>query len=243
MSVCVCIPTRNRKWTQAFSLSCMDTQKLKPSVWIVLDASDSDDQAWDPALLPPGTVYKRIDNKPIGEMRNRCIALALEHEWEYMVFWDDDDFYPPTRISTGVKGLESAPDADIAASSKMHLFLTRENVLLTSGPFHDNHGTAATYTIRRRYFEKNRFDPKKVMAEELSFTREWTAKMVQVDSDETIVVMGHPKNTVDKSQILKDPAKFVSKIVNDVNGKQVFRSKWAVPQSQWDLWKSTFSVS
>jgi len=243
MSVCVCIPTRNRRWTQDFSLSCMNRQDLQPTVWIVLDASDSDDQAWNRSLLPSHAVYARIENKPIGEMRNRCIAMALEHEWEYLVFWDDDDYYPPTRISSGVKALKATPDADIAASSKMYLFLTRENVLLTSGPFHDNHGTAATYTIRRRYFDKNRFDPKKTMAEELSFTREWTAKMVQVNSEETIVVMGHPQNTVDKSQILKDPAMFMSKVVNDVNGKQVFRSRWSLPQSQWDLWKSTFSVS
>jgi hypothetical protein len=162
----------------------------------------------------------------------------LEANPDYIVFWDDDDYYPPTRISTGVKALEDNPSADIAASSKMHLLLVRENVMMVTGPFHDKHGTAATHTVRASYAKTHRFNPEKTRGEELDFTMEWNANMVQVNSEETIVVMGHGRNTVDKSDLLARPKVYNSVILNSANGKMLFRSRWPVP---WDLWKSTFS--
>jgi len=206
--------------------------------WVVVDNSDVYGQAWD----SEGLIYEQIDTqRTVSWMRNRCIEIALGlPQCDYIVFWDDDDFYPRTRISTGVKALEDEPDKDIAASSKMFLLLTRENVLMTTGPFHANHGTAATYTVRREYAEKNRFDPQKVRGEELSFTNKWAAKMVQVPAEDTIVVMGHAGNTVDKSDLLARPSTYKAEIINRDNGRRVFQSRWNVP---WDLFLSTFVVS
>jgi hypothetical protein len=119
----------------------------------------------------------------------------------------------------------------------MYLLLTRVNVLMTTGPFNDHHATAATHTIRRRYAETHRFDPTKVRGEEVTFTDGWTAKLKQLPAEDTIVVMGHSRNTVDKSQLLARPQMFNAKVVNDINGKMVFRSRWPVG---WDLWRRTF---
>jgi hypothetical protein len=155
------------------------------------------------------------------------------------VFWDDDDYYPPTRISSGIAALEANPDADISGSSKMYLLLVRENILMTTGPFGDTHATAATHTVRRRYFETNRFNADDVRGEERVFTKDWTAKLVQVPADEMIVVMGHGRNTVDKSDLAVNPNRYRATIVNADNGKMMFRARWPVP---WDRWKSTFSA-
>ncbi len=108
---------------------------------------------------------------------------------------------------------------------------------MTTGPFHDQHCTVATKTNRRRYAEKNRFDPEKARGEEVTFTKNWTASVVQLRPEDVIVVMGHAQNTVDKSDLLRNPKLYCAKTVNDINGKMVFRSRWPV---QWDLWKSTF---
>jgi hypothetical protein len=164
--------------------------------------------------------------------------LALENGADVVVFWDDDDYYPPTRISSGILALEATPEADIAASSKMYVLLTRENVLMTVGPYHDKHGTAATYTIRRRYIETHRF-PDKGKGEELEFTNHWTANMVQVPAEDTIVVMGHSKNTVDKSDIFVRPQVYMAKVVNSDNGRTVMRTRWPVP---WEAFRTTFLV-
>lgn len=236
--VVACTPTKNRRWAWEFSKGCMLSQRLKPDVWVVVDNSSCPVDDWSVAKDIPWVVYERVHGeKPIGWLRNRCIEVALEQGADYLVFWDDDDYYPPTRISSGVSALEANPELDMTGSSKMYLLLTRENVLMTTGPFHETHATAATHTIRRRYAEAHRFDPEKTRGEEITFTKNWTAKLQQIPPEETIVVMGHTRNTVDKSQLLRRPQLFNATIVNDINGKMAFRSRWPV---QWDLWKRTF---
>lgn len=212
---------------------------MKPDLWVVVDNSTTPAEDWSVAKEYPGVLYDRVyETKPIGWLRNRCLELALENGADYIVFWDDDDYYPPTRISTGVDALEKNPSADISGTSKMYILLTNRNVLMTTGPFHDKHATAATFTIRRSYAEEHRFDPTKAKAEEVTFTRGWSASMVQVNPEDMIVVMGHGRNTVDKSMLADTPSLFRAEFVNSDNGKFAFRAKWPV---QWDLWKQTFS--
>jgi hypothetical protein len=74
--------------------------------------------------------------------------------------------------------------------------------------------------------ESNRFNPEAVKGEEASFTREWNIPMALVAPEDSILVMGHSRNTVNKSQVGKDPRKFVASTVNSANGKMVARMKW-----------------
>lgn len=237
--VVVCTPTKNRRWAYSFSRACLNAQTETDWLWIVVDNSDDPDQDWSMLQDDPRVIYKKVSGElPVGAMRNHCLDEALKHPFEYLVFWDDDDYYPPTRISSGIAALEANPGADLSATSKLWLLLVRENAMLTSGPFHDKHGTAATWTVRRHYVETHRFDPTKKRGEEVSFTADWAANLVQVPKpEEVMVVMGHAKNTVDKSDLFKQPLKYRATIVETANAKMYFRAKWPV---DWDLWKKTF---
>jgi glycosyltransferase involved in cell wall biosynthesis len=218
----------------------MKQQVLKPDVWVVVDNSSDPSADWSVSTGDPTVLYEHIDGEQtIAQLRNRCLELALANGADMIAFWDDDDYYPPTRIWTGVRALEDNPDADMSGTSEMYMLLTRENVLMSTGPFGPTHATAATWTIRRKYAETHRFDPTKTRAEEPTFTNQWTAKMIQVPAEDMIVVMGHSKNTVDKSDVLKRPQVYSAKILNSDNGKQVVRSRWPVP---WGLFRTTFSV-
>lgn len=215
----------------------MDSQTVRPDAWIVVDNSTMPDHDWSPSATHPLVEYHTItEPKSIGWLRNHCMQLALSMGAEMIVFWDDDDYYPPERIQAGVEALRSTPTADIAASSHMYILLTKENALMEVGPFSLKHGTAATYTIRRRYAESHSF-PDVSRGEELLFTNHWTAEMVQVPAEKTIVVMGHSRNTVNKSVIHETPQVFKARMINEVNGKMVFRTRWPV---LWDLFRSTF---
>jgi len=216
---------------------CMLMQKQKPDKWIIIDNSTSPAYDWSVSKELDFVEYHRVfEPKTIGALRNICIEKALELGADYLVFWDDDDYYPPERISSGIEALQKNPDADIAASSHMYVLLTKENVFMEVGPYGDKHGTAATYTIRRRYIETHRF-PEKVKGEEYEFTNQWTANLIQVPAEKTIVVMGHSRNTVDKSDIYKTPQVFKGKVLNETNGKMTVRVRWPIP---WDLYRSTF---
>ena len=215
----------------------MDMQDHKPDLWVIVDNSSTPAEDWSIAKDRAGVLYERIhEPRTIGWLRNRCLDIALEQGADYIVFWDDDDYYPPTRISSGLKALRLNPDADIAGSSEMYLLLTRENVMMTTGPFGESHATAATHTIRRRYAETHRF-PDKARGEEYGFTDGWSANLVQVPPDECIVVLGHGRNTVDKSDLLNRPHVYKAKILNSANGKMFMRMRWPVP---WDTFRTTF---
>jgi glycosyltransferase involved in cell wall biosynthesis len=235
--IVACTPTKNRRWSWEFSKMCMLMQKVKPDKWIVVDNSSCPAYDWSVSQDVPFVEYHRVyDQHTIGALRNRCLDLALAAGADTIVFWDDNDYYPPERISSGLEALQSNPDADIAASSHMYVLLTKENVFMEVGPFGPKHGTAATYTIRRRYAETHRF-PDKSRGEEMGFTNVWTANMVQVPAEKSIVVMGHSRNTVNKSMIYKNPQVFQGKVINADNGKMIVRSRWPL---QWDLFRSTF---
>jgi len=212
-------------------------QTLQPDKWIILDNSTTPAYDWSVARDVSFVEYHRVHGDvSIGHLRNQCLELALNAGADFIVFWDDDDYYPPERIATGVEALQSNPNVDIAASSRMFVLLTNENVFLEVGPFGDRHGTAATYTLRRRHAESHRF-PNKGRGEELEFTNQWTTPMIQLPSEKTIVVIGHSRNTVNKSDIYKTPHIFKAKILNEINGKMAVRTRWPVP---WDLFRSTF---
>lgn len=236
--VIVCTPTYNRRWAYAFSRDCLNKQIEKDWIWIVVDNSDDQEKDWSFVQGDPRIDYTKIEGKqPIGWLRNKCIEIASKYTFDYLVFWDDDDYYPPTRISSGIYALEKNSNAEISGSSRMYLLLSRENVMMITGPFQQNHSTAATWTIRKRYLEKHRFVDSKGRGEEFEFTREWTTPMAQVPSEECIVVMGHSHNTVNKSMILESPQSYRADILNADNGRMMFRSRWPV---DWSLWKSTF---
>jgi len=239
MSICVCTPTRDRGWTQAFSEACMRRQTVKPDRWIVVDNTQGKG-GWTPSEL--STLHRHPEPLTTAEMRNRCVELAIETGCEFIVFWDDDDYYPPERIQTGVEALQAKPMADIAGCSFMYMMLTELNALMSVGPYHDKHATAGTWTMRRRYALNNRFDPSRTFGEEAFFTHGWNANLIQVDAEKTIVVMGHRCNTVSKTDVFWHPNKYLAKVVNNINGKQAFRSRWTLPQGLWDLWKTTFAV-
>lgn len=247
--VVVCTPTYNRGWAMEFSVACMKHQIMKPDLWIVVDNSDDISKSWDricdetyDAGVPVRYVRMTNGKNTVAELRNECLEHALRAGAEYILFWDDDDYYPSERIEHAVTEMEKNPSADIGGSSLMHLLLIRENVMITTGPFSDNHATGATWIVRRNYAEKHRFDPTKTRGEEVTFTKGWAAKMLQLDSKKTIVVMGHHANTVDKSQILNMLEMFRSKIENNANGRMMFRVQWNVSPELWGLFRSTFSV-
>jgi len=237
--IVACTPTRNRGWTQAFSEACMRAQTLKPDLWIVLDNTQGEG-GWVSSEMV--TLHRHAEPLTIGQMRNKCLELALETNCEFIVFWDDDDYYPPMRIQVGVEALQAKPMAEIAGSSFMYMMLTELNALMAVGPYQDKHATAGTWTLRRRYAVNNRFDVTRTFGEEASFTYNWNANLIQVDAEKTIVVMGHKGNTVSKTDVFWNPERYLAKVVNNINGKQAFRSRWSLTPEVWDLWRTTFSV-
>ena len=73
-----------------------------------------------PALMEAQVKYFKYDVKmSLGAKRN------LMHEkcsGDIIVYMDDDDYYPPERVSHAVDMLKRNPDKMVAGSSEMHIY-------------------------------------------------------------------------------------------------------------------------
>ena len=244
MSVCVMTPTRNRPHMWDLSRTCLLRQTIPTEtiVWIILDNSDEGTPGWSAAKdCTDVTIrYERIPpGKPLGDLRNHCMKMGLETQCEFFAWWDDDDYYMPQRFETSLAALRKTPRASLAICREMHVFLTRENVMMKVGPYPEHQGTCASYFVRREYIAHNQFDPTATKGEETSFCRKWRAKTVSLDPKDVLLVIGHSINTVDKSQVYTNQQQFMAGVVNEANAKNIVRYQWIRDDAVWDLFYKT----
>jgi len=137
--------------------------------------------------------YYKFNNITLGQKRNELCELTSGN---YIIFMDDDDFYPTDKVSHYVDLLQNS-DKLLAGSSIMYVYFTKLNEILKFGPFGRNHCSCGTLAFKKEYFKNNKF-PDVNKAEEKVFLNNFTIDMIQTDPKKSILVMAHSNNTVDK---------------------------------------------
>jgi glycosyltransferase involved in cell wall biosynthesis len=118
---------------------------------------------------------------------------------DIIVCLDDDDYYPPTRVSHAVYRLQNS-EALIAGCSQAYIYFYQSAQFFQfKRLFGNGHSTNNCMAYKRAYLENHRHQSGLDKAEESSFTDEFTEPMEQLDPAKTIVISGHGTNTVDKS--------------------------------------------
>ena len=136
--------------------------------------------------------------QPLGLKRT---ALNGQCQGDYIAIFDDDDYYPPSRISSSVRALGQNPGYAIAGCSRMYMYFTGQKTIYQIGPYGPNHATAASLIYTRAYAQTHAFKPEN-QAEEGAFTNGWTEPLLQLDPRQTLLAMAHGKNTINKEQFL-----------------------------------------
>lgn len=200
-SVSVCTVTYNRSRVLPLLEQRLREQDYPHSLieWVVVDDSD-DGSFWAPSVdLPFPVTYRRFpEHLILGKKRN------LSHQFcsgEVVVYMDDDDYYPASRISHAIQKLSTC-DRLVAGSTWLPVLFLPENELWISGPFGDFHATANTFAFCRELLEIARYDDDATHAEECSFLDGYRRPMVQLDVDKTILCMAHNANTFDKRRMV-----------------------------------------
>jgi len=206
--VSICTPTFNRRPFIPYIIKCFDHQTYPKDrmEWIIID--DGTDKIEDLVAHIPQVKYFKYDEKlTLGKKRN------LSHEkstGEVIVYMDDDDYYPPERVSHAVDVLKRSPSALCAGSSEMHLYFKHINQLYKFGPYSPTHATAATFAFKRELLKQTKYNETACLAEERDFLKAYTIPFVQLDTTKTILVFSHEHNSFDKKLALKDaPNQFV----------------------------------
>jgi hypothetical protein len=117
------MPTYNRRAFVSQSIRYFLRQDYPQCELIIMD--DGEDPVHDLIPTHPSIRYVRLsERQSIGEKRNKACELA---DGKIIVFWDDDDWYAPNRISYQVKSiLEGRFDITCLHNSLMFWFPTRQ---------------------------------------------------------------------------------------------------------------------
>jgi len=205
--VSICTPTFNRRPFFPFIIKCFENQDYPKDrlEWIIID--DGTDLIEDLVADVPQIKYFGYKKKmSLGEKRNLMHEKATG---SILVYMDDDDYYPPNRVSHAVETLEKNPHALCAGSSEMYIYFKHIHKMVQFGPYGPNHATAATFAFRRELLNQTKYDDDAAVGEEKQFLKNYTIPFVQLDPMKTILVFSHEHNSFDKKVLLDKPSDFV----------------------------------
>ena len=201
-TVSICTPTFNRRPFIPYMIKCFEHQTYpkEKMEWIIID--DGTDKIEDMVSHIPQIKYFKYDEKmTLGRKRN------LMHEkttGDIIVYMDDDDYYPPERVSHAVETLRKNNRALCAGSSRMYVYFKHINKMHEFGPYGPNHATAATFAFKRELLKTSRYNEEQSLAEEKYFLKDYTVPFVQLNPLKTILVFSHVHNSFDKKMLLQN---------------------------------------
>jgi Glycosyl transferase family 2 len=210
--VSVCTPTFNRRPFIPMMFECFKNQTYPKSriEWIIVDdGTDKIKDLIDAENIPQIKYFSISQKMSLGAKRNFCHSKC---KGSIIVYMDDDDYYPPERISHAVEMLSTNKTAMIAGSSEIYVYFKDIKKMYQFGPYNPSHATAGTFAFRRELLNTTRYEEHAALAEERHFLKNWTVPMVQLDPLKTILVFSHKHNTFDKRALLENANPAVTKI-------------------------------
>lgn len=201
--VSICTPTFNRRPFFEYTIKCYNHQDYPHDKmeWIIID--DGTDKIEDLVKDIPGVKYFKYDQKmTLGKKRN---LMHEKSKGDILVYMDDDDYYPPERVSHSVNMLQTHPNALCAGASEIYIYFKHIDKMYQFGPYGPNHATAGTFAFKRKLLENHKYNDTAALAEEKEFLNNYTVPFVQLEPKKTILVFSHRHNTFDKKKLLEQP--------------------------------------
>ena len=198
--ITICTPTFNRRPFIPMMIKCFEHQTYPKDriEWIIID--DGSDKIGDLVSHIPQVKYLSYQDKlTLGKKRNIGNDNA---KGDFILYMDDDDYYPPERFSHAVDMLMKHPEALCAGSSEMYIYFKHINKMYKFGPYTPTHATAATFAFRKELLKQSRFDETSSVAEERHFLKGYTVPFVQLEAVKSILVFSHIHNSFDKKELL-----------------------------------------
>ena len=208
--VSVCTPTFNRRPFIKSMIKCFEHQTYPKDKmeWIIVD--DGTDIVEDLLIDISNVKYFKYDKKmPLGKKRN---IMHEKSKGDIIVYMDDDDYYPPERVSHAVDMLQKHPKAMCAGASEIYIYFKHIEKMYQFGPYGPNHATAGTFAFKRELLKEHRYEDHAALAEEKAFLKNYTVPFVQLEPRKTILVFSHIQNTFDKKRLLDNPDPRVVKV-------------------------------
>jgi len=199
--VSVITPTYNRRRFIPSLIAAYKHQKYPAHrmEWIIFDdGSDPVGDLFKDLKIPNIRYIYEPEKQTIGAKRNR---LNTESRGDIIVAMDDDDYYPPDRVSAVVTAFKQKPSFELAGASEIYMYYSDIEQIYKLGPYNQNHATNGTMAWRRSYALAHRYDETVTHAEEKSFLDDYVHPMIQLDPFKVMLVMSQSENTFDKRKM------------------------------------------
>ncbi|HCQ7754735.1 glycosyltransferase family 2 protein [Citrobacter sp. 50677481] len=151
----------------------------------------------DPAC--PNVRYIHSEERLVlGQKRNMLNELA---KGEYILCFDDDDYYPPNKISHQVAQMQEN-NALFSGTDRLYIWYSHLNKIYLTHAFGPRHALNGTFGFHRNFLKKHRYDDTATRAEETSFLNGFTTPVLQIDPKQSILCISHSHNTYDKDFVM-----------------------------------------
>ena len=200
--VSICTPTFNRRPFWEYTIKCFNHQDYPKDrmEWIIID--DGTDKIEDLVCNIEQVKYFYYNEKmPLGKKRN---IMHAKSSGDILVYMDDDDYYPPERVSHAVNMLLTHPNALCAGASEIYIWFKHIHKMFQFGPYSPSHATAGTFAFKRELLKDHKYDNNAALAEEKAFLKDYSVPFVQLEPKKTILVFSHIHNTFDKKKLLEN---------------------------------------
>ena len=229
--VSICTPTFNRRPFWEYTIKCFNHQDYPKDKmeWIIID--DGTDKIKDLVCDISQVKYYSYDKKmPLGKKRNIMHAKSVG---DILVYMDDDDYYPPERVSHAVNMLLTHPNALCAGASEIYIWFKHIQKMFQFGPYSPSHATAGTFAFKRELLKDHKYDDNAALAEEKAFLKDYSVPFVQLEPKKTILVFSHIHNTFDKKKLLetgennyqKTSSRTVDEFIKDKDLKEFYMER------------------
>lgn len=202
--VSVVCPTWNRRAFLPYLLyiyQYQDYPSLKRELIILDDSAESNEDLI--AMLVDHTCqHVRYVHSPVrldlGKKRNMLNEMA---RGEYIICFDDDDYYPPSKISHQVASMQRN-NARFSGCDTIYIWYSHLDKIYRTVSFGERHALNGTFGYHRNYLRNHRYNDSATLAEEQAFLNNFTTPVQQIDPKEAILCISHSANTYDKDFVL-----------------------------------------
>lgn len=163
------------------------------------DSTESDQQLT--LDLPCEVIHIRVPRMTIGSKRNFLLKRALQTTCEWFVFFDSDDVYFDSYVSTSIFEM-CRQGKDVSGSSDM--LLINKGVVHSQCCLWMNYCNEATLACHRSYAETHRFKDAS-SSEGLEFVD--IACLAEIPIERIMLCVVHDSNTIPKEVWLRNPVK------------------------------------
>ena len=239
--VSVVCPTYNRREFLPYLLYIWQYQDYPADKreLIILDDSPASNADLIAMMSDPSQPNVRYIHSPerlvLGQKRNMLNELATG---EYIICFDDDDYYAPNKISHQVAEMQ-VNNALFSGSDQIYIWYSHLDKIYLTHPFGERHAPNGTFGYHRNLLKNHRYDDDATKAEEGVFLKGFTTPVQQIDPKRSILCISHSSNTYDKDFILDSstPVDLVLEdFVSDANLLAHYRRLSSAPLSVQVNW-------